>query len=206
QVNHTVRCLRPYEAAAFQALGVQVHAVAAPPQQLHQVAATPSEHEHVARERALAERRLHNRSQPVHALPHVGHTSGDPHARARRQRDHRNSSIALCNAARSAAPRTRIRPPVSSTSMTPLRTATGPARLGRLASIVTGSIVVVPVAGARQTAGRWRLTIHLRTRFALMPCDIATDATDASPARHSSTTACLKRSSNPRLPSRPIPI
>src|SRR5690606_20211695 len=74
------------------------------------------------------------------------------------------------------------------------------------ASIVTGSIVVVPVAGARQTAGRWRLTIHLRTRFALMPCDIATDATDASPARHSSTTACLKRSSNTRLPSRRIPI
>ncbi len=91
EMHRAVGRLRPHEATALQALGVQIHSVAAPPQELHQIAALAAKHKHIARERSLAERRLHDRRQPVHALSHVGNAGGDPHARARGQRDHRSA-------------------------------------------------------------------------------------------------------------------
>ena len=56
--------------------------------QLDQIAAPATKSKHMAGERSLFERRLHQRAQPGEAAPHVGHARRNPDLRVRRRRDH----------------------------------------------------------------------------------------------------------------------
>src|SRR5260370_31956672 len=91
-MRNAARCLRPHEAATFQTLRVQVHPVAAPPQQLDQVTALATKDEHVAGERILVKTRLRQCRQSIHAFAQVGHPRGEPYPRACGQTDHRCAS------------------------------------------------------------------------------------------------------------------
>src|SRR5689334_898375 len=142
-MHGTALCLRPHEAPALQALYVQVHAIAAPPQQLHKITAPSPEHEHVTRERTLLQGGLYLCSQTVHATAHVGHARGQPHTRPQRQRIHLrdNASSTRRSASRSTLPLTRNCPAASSTSITPPTPRS-----------------CLPVLRARTLGARWLIT------------------------------------------------
>src|SRR5882672_71209 len=116
----------PDEAAAFQPLGEQAHALAVVPQNLDQPAAPATENEKLPAVRIALELLLHQERQAIEAPPHVGVARCQPHPDAGRKRDHDRRSfatraaIAAVTVATSAAPviRTRV-PPASSISITP---------------------------------------------------------------------------------------
>src|SRR5438105_454239 len=118
-MHRAARGLRPYEPAALQALAIKVHAIAAPPQKLQQIAALTAEHEYVTREGTLAQRRLHQRRQTIHAFAHIGYARREPHPSSRGQCDHSrdSTSITACNASVSTPPHRRMRAPYSSISI-----------------------------------------------------------------------------------------
>src|SRR5713226_5279681 len=132
----------PDEAATFQPLRKQAHALPVMPQHLDQATATAAEHEQMAVVRIALERLLYQQRQAVEALAHVRAAGRQPHLRAARNRDHRR--LAFASAATitltvdaSTGPVIRIRAPVAnSTSIAPG---------------VVGSAVAAPGPGAIAT-------------------------------------------------------
>src|SRR5689334_14567734 len=174
--------LRPHEAPALQALEVQVHAIAAPPQQLDQIPAPAAEHEHVTGERTLLQRGLYLRSEAVHATAHVSHACGEPHTRTQRQRAHLDNVSSTRRSASSAtSPVIRTCAPANSISMTPLRPSSGLRRLraGAIAAraLITSSACVASLTatgnnaaeacGAAAPSSRRYCRRHLNRMFAL---------------------------------------
>lgn len=82
--------LRPHEMAVFETLCEQAQAIAIEPQYLDAVATPATKHEYLAREGIGIQLLLDERCEPVEAATHIGVASGDPDARTRRWRDHRN--------------------------------------------------------------------------------------------------------------------
>src|SRR5271167_2405081 len=64
--------LWPDKASSLQSFGQKTEPVAIEPEELHDIAAPSAKDEHMARERLLFEYRLHLRTQPLKATPHVG--------------------------------------------------------------------------------------------------------------------------------------
>src|ERR1035441_2836954 len=83
QRNRAVCCLWPDESSALQAFGEQAESVPIPPQHFDQITAPAAKHKHVTREWALLQPRLHQRTQPLEATPHVGYSGRDPDMRFR---------------------------------------------------------------------------------------------------------------------------
>ena len=104
-------------------LASSIRPLAVEPQQLEDVAAPATEDEDVAAERVLGERGLHQCSQAIEALPHVGVAGHDPHTGSRWQADHarvRKAVNTLRRLASSTGPRSRTRTLPISISMVPL--------------------------------------------------------------------------------------
>ena len=155
--------LGPDEAAALESLDQQHQASPIEPQQLDDVAAPAPEDEDMALERVLRKRRLHQRSQPIEALPHVGVARHDPHAGVGRQTDHvgmpRSTAITVRSVAGSAPGGTLTTTPATSTSMAcPLDSVLG---TGGPATI-TGSS-----CAAGTDPMRWRSVTQRRSWLAL---------------------------------------
>src|SRR6185312_16014840 len=117
---------RPNEAATLQALGEQAHPLAVMPEHFDQPAAAAAEYEQMPTVRVTLERLLHQQSQAIKALAHIGMAGCQPNPRTAWRQDHRRRLL-LARAFISAdtvdtatVPEIRIRPPVAnSTSITP---------------------------------------------------------------------------------------
>jgi len=142
--------LRPaaFRVNAADVAGLYRYALGAAPH-YNQITAPTTEYEHVPGERILRQRRLRQCSQAIHAFAHVRHPCGKPYPGARRQRDHRCdiSSSTVRSESASTGPLSRMRPPASSTSITPtLRVPHSPLRGS--SSMVTGNIFAASTAPA----------------------------------------------------------
>src|SRR5579872_757892 len=88
------------------------------PQDLDQIAAAASEDIEIASVRIALQNLLNRKREALHAAAHVGVTGRNPHAYARRNRDHRvgpsvNAATAAFSVAASTAPVIRIRVPAA---------------------------------------------------------------------------------------------
>src|SRR5882672_3772630 len=168
----------PDEAAAFQPLGEQAHALAVVPQNLDQPTAPSAKHEKLSAVRIALELLLHQERQAIKASPHVGVARRQPHPHAGRKRDHdrrpfaTSTATAADTAAASTAPviRTRV-PPASSISVMP----TG-AGIPGAAGSATNCTGINPVA-APCRAHNWRR--HLYNWLGCTPASRASADTTA---------------------------
>src|SRR5215469_1638137 len=118
--DHPIGRRWPDKPAAFQSLGIKRHAETVMPKDLDQITASAAEHKQITGMGIALQPFLHLQSQPVHAAPHVGVPSGDPHPQTRANRDHRRSALTTA-AASSGGVSARMRSrtaPVNSTSIT----------------------------------------------------------------------------------------
>src|SRR5208283_4009965 len=89
QAHCPMRRLRPHEAPAFKTLGEEAQSIPAPSQDLYPIARSATKHEQLPREWILGELRLHESSESIEALAHVGHARCEPYLHSRRQCNHR---------------------------------------------------------------------------------------------------------------------
>ena len=96
----------PDEAAALEALEVEVGPVATEPQDLGRIATASSEDEDIAGVRCLADRLTHQGGEPRHALSHVGDAGGetDPHPDRRPDQEPSNRTSAAIRAGSRSVP------------------------------------------------------------------------------------------------------
>src|ERR1700733_3166657 len=90
--HRAVRRRRPDEAAAFQALREQAHALPIVPKHLEQSAPTAAKNKKMTAMRILLQLLLNHQGQAVEALTHVRMAGRKPHPYAGRKRDHRRRS------------------------------------------------------------------------------------------------------------------
>src|SRR5665213_3519883 len=190
-MHRAVGRLWPHEATTLQALGVQVHAITAPPQQLQQIAALAAEHEYVAREGPLAQHRLHQCCQPIHSLAHISDSCGNPHPGVAGQSQHQADRASIINrsTARSIGPLNRSVPRASSISIASFGSAIFVGMRDSDRTLTTTGSSVVPGVNDWPYPPCWYFTTHLRTMLALARCANATPANDAPGSRHSHTIA-----------------
>src|SRR6516162_10946825 len=91
--NYAIGWRRPDKTAALQSFGVKRHAETVMPEDLDQITAPTAKHKQIAGMGIALQPLLDLQSQPVHAAPHVGVPSGDPHPHTRANRDHRRSAL-----------------------------------------------------------------------------------------------------------------
>src|SRR5665213_2199027 len=191
QMHRATARLWPHEATTLQSLGIQVHAVTAPPQYFQQIAALAAEHEYITGEGSLAQHRLHQRRQPIHPLAHISDSCGNPHSSVGWQSQHQadSASITSRNTARSIGPLNRSVPRASSISIAGLGSAIFVGTRDADRALTTTGSSVVPGVNDRPYPPCWYFTTHLRTMLALARCANATPANDAPGSRHSHTIA-----------------
>src|SRR5665213_2032582 len=169
QMHRATARLWPHEATTLQSLGIQVHAVTAPPQYFQQIAALAAEHEHVPREGSLAQHRLHQRGQARHAFAHVGDSRGNPHPGVGWQSQHQadSASITSRSTARSIGPLNRSVPRANSISIAGFGSAIFIVTRDADRGLTTTGSSVVPGVNDWPYPPCWYLTTHLRTMLAL---------------------------------------
>src|SRR5262245_43733736 len=119
----------PDEAASFQSLRKQTHALAVVPQNLDQPAAAAAEDKQMATMWIALELLLHHEREPVKALAHIRVAGGQPNPNIGLQRDHHRelatkAAIVADRVAASTAPLIRSRVPrANSISIVPMGTA-----------------------------------------------------------------------------------
>src|SRR5215469_13107597 len=91
--DYSISGRRPDKPAAFQSLSIKRHAETVVPEDLDQIAASAAKYKQITGMWVALQSFLHLQSQPVHAAPHVGVPSGDPHPHTRAHRDHRRSAL-----------------------------------------------------------------------------------------------------------------
>ena len=122
QNHRAAQGLRPYKAALLQSFGKQTQALSVLPQQLDDVTTPAPEHKDMATERVLLQSVLRNGCQGTKTAAHVGQPRRQPDSGACGQADHAHSRSAgktLRTLAGSTLPRSSMRAPAISISMTP---------------------------------------------------------------------------------------